>query len=362
MVARPALLKGSVLVSLALAATLLAGCTGSDASKTSDRQSHTGDTRLLGQIRSAFADHFDRAAVAVVADGNVRSAYIRADETTVFEVGTITKALTGELLAMAINRGEVSLHDPIGAYLDLDAAPTAFINLESLATHHGGIPPLPTDSDWIAAFDRAMAAGEDPPNDGLDEFLELARDLDVKADAAFENSNVGSALLGHALAAAADTNYSDLLTERILKPLGMDHAVLAETSAQVPDEHAGGYTESGEPVEAWSFGAFSPAVGLDATLTDLVVLAQAVIDGNLAGSAAQEPIADTDSGDWRIGYQWFVTHEPPGTITVIEGETAGFSSCLLINQEAGTAAIVLANSVGGDPYHLALRLLSAADR
>lgn len=142
----------------------------------------------------------------------------------------------------------------------------------------------------------------------------------------------------------------------------MAHAVLVETSAQVPDEHAGGFTASGEPVDAWSFGAFSPAVGVDATLTDLVLLAQAVIEGDLTGSAAQKPIADTDANDWRIGYQWYVTHEPPGTITVIEGETAGFSSCLLINQEAGTAAIVLANSVGGDTYHLALRLLTAADR
>ena len=62
-------------------------------------------------------------------------------------------------------------------------------------------------------------------------------------------SNLGAALLGHALAAAAGTDYATLLDTRVLEPLGMDDAVLVQSPDEVPAEHAGGFTTIGEPVD-----------------------------------------------------------------------------------------------------------------
>ena len=48
-----------------------------------------------------------------------------------FEIGAVSMVLVGELLAIAIERGEVALDDPLGAYLPLGDAPAASVTLQS---------------------------------------------------------------------------------------------------------------------------------------------------------------------------------------------------------------------------------------
>ena len=342
-----------ILLSLALTAATLAGCTSGAPQPSPSTPApaeevagdrFTGDAELLEGMAPRFADEFDRAAMALIDGDDVRSAFVDADASTVFEIGGITKVLGGELLAIAIERGEVAADDPLGVHLDLGGAPAASVTLAQLATHHGGLPYLPIDPAWSAEVDAAYDALRNPLDDDLDALLGLAQGLEVQPAAGYAYSEVGSALLGHALAAAAGTSYAELVEERLLEPLGMDGASVVETPAEVPGEHAGGFTWSGAPVEPWSVGAFAPALGVDATLGDLVALARAVLDGPLAASHALEPIAETEEAAWRIGYEWITAELPERTETGHSGETGGFSSSLLIDREAGAAAIVLSNT------------------
>jgi CubicO group peptidase (beta-lactamase class C family) len=64
------------------------------------------------------------------------------DAGAVFELGSITKAVTGLLLADAAVRGEVALDEPLAACLP-GARPRAPITLQELATHTAGLPRLP---------------------------------------------------------------------------------------------------------------------------------------------------------------------------------------------------------------------------
>ena len=169
-----------------------------------------------------------------------------------------------------------------------------------------------------------------------------------------------AALLGQALASAAGIEYPELLQQRILGPLGMTHAVLVEQPDQVPDTHAGGFNNRGDPIEPWSVGAFSPAGGVHATLGDLIALARAVLDGDLAHSPALEPVSAIDPRV-QIGYFWFIEEIRPRTITNHTGQTGGFGTALLINRESGTASIVVTNTES-DAFRLALRLLIETER
>ena len=100
---------------------------------------------LLGAVGNTFGDEHDRAAVALIDGDEVRTAFVNADASTVFELGPITKALTGLLLADGIERGEVALDDPVGIHLALDGSDAASATLEQLATHRSGFRPgLPT--------------------------------------------------------------------------------------------------------------------------------------------------------------------------------------------------------------------------
>src|SRR5437762_8705455 len=69
------------------------------------------------------------------------------DGDTIFEIGSITKVFTSLLLADAVQRGEVSLADPVRQYLpevkDFPQRGDHGITLEDLATHTSGMPRIP---------------------------------------------------------------------------------------------------------------------------------------------------------------------------------------------------------------------------
>ncbi len=84
------------------------------------------------------------ALVDLAASPDTRFAFIDAEPGTRFEVGSITKGLTGMLLADAIDRREVSLDTTIADLLP-GSEGTAFgsISLEELCTHTSGLPRMP---------------------------------------------------------------------------------------------------------------------------------------------------------------------------------------------------------------------------
>ncbi|GAA1804101.1 serine hydrolase domain-containing protein [Agromyces neolithicus] len=357
MAASRAAWRGISLLSIMIAVAPLAGCVAAPA----EAGRVAGDADIVTEIGSTFAEDYERAAIAVIHGDDVRTAFVGAGEDTAFEIGSITKVLTGELFAIAIERGEVSPDDMLGEHLDLGDAPVASVTLTQLATHHAGLPHFSEDPGWSEDFEQAYAAREDPLDDDLAELIELARGAEAAPESEFEYSNVGAALLGQALASAAGIEYPELLQQRVLDPLGMVHAVLVEQPGQVPETHAGGFNNRGEPVEPWSIGAFSPAGGVHATLGDLIALAQAVLDGDLERSPALDPVAEAMNPRTQIGYFWFIEQIRPRTITHHPGQTGGFGAALIINRDSDIAAIVLTNTES-DVFRLGLQLLIAAER
>src|SRR6266516_1613548 len=75
------------------------------------------------KLREAlFPGSSGEVSVAVVDGSTVRYANFGADENAQFEIGSITKAFTGLLLADAIERGEVTADTKVGALLMLGGA------------------------------------------------------------------------------------------------------------------------------------------------------------------------------------------------------------------------------------------------
>ena len=302
----------------------------------------TGDAELLRLIRPSFTGDGRRVAVAVIDGGEVRQAFQDADASTVFEIGSITKVFTGELLAEAIERGEVQADDEVGAYLDLGDAPIASVTLRDLAAHASGLPTFPTDPEWVEQATAEMAAGRDGVDENLDELLAQARAEALETEQEFGYSNMGAALLGQALAAAAGTDYPALLAERLLDPLGLDGASVPLEDDEVSSRHAGGMTAEGEPAEPSTLGAYAPAGGIHATVDDLVTFATAILDGPLADSAARSDTIDLGDGS-AIGYFWGVDDDRGHVVVSHNGLTGGFAAMMIIDCTAGTAAIVLSN-------------------
>lgn len=329
----------------------LVGCTDSTAQPTAPATTapeQSGDEELLELSAGQFSDAEDQAVIVVIDGGETRYAYIGADESTRFEIGSITKVFTGELFAEAIERGEVAEADTLGEHLDLGDAPAASVTLLQLATHNSGLPFFPTDPAWQARVEAAVAAGTNPFEESLDDLLAEARQLKVKPGHLFEYSNIGAALLGQALAAAAGTDYATLLESRLLTPLGLEGVELPVTAEGVSPRLAQGHDETGRAVDPWPLGAYAPAGGIEATAEGLAAFALAVLDGPLSDSAALEPTDATRSDPVsQIGYFWVISPSGEQTITGHNGSTGGFVSELRIDRTGGTAVIVLSNSLHG---------------
>ena len=180
----------------------------------------------------------------------------------VFELGSITKAATGLLLADAVVRGEVELDTTLDTYLP-GARP---LRLGDLASHTSGLPRLP-----LALLRRVGFLNTTDPYAGTT-IQELVDDLArVRIRSRRRRySNLGAALLGQALAARAGAPYEQLVEERVLRPLGVEE-VWARDAPAVAQPH----DRRGRPVPPWAFGAYAPAGCLRGTARGALALSTA---------------------------------------------------------------------------------------
>ncbi|KAF0650189.1 MULTISPECIES: serine hydrolase domain-containing protein [Streptomyces] len=192
------------------------------------------------------------------------------------EIGSLTKVLTGTALVRMAAAGLLDVDDPVERWLP--AAPPSGITLRHLADHTSGLPRLPPAlgprRDPYAPF-TAEALGATLPR--------LDRLATRPAGEGTEYSNLGYAVLGAALAAAARQPYPDLLRAHVLEPLGVADAV-AVTPPESRALRARGLL--GRVRGSWTMdGAILPAGGLWATPRALA----AVVRGLLVERALGEP-------------------------------------------------------------------------
>lgn len=280
-------------------------------------------------------------AVAGVARAGVPAAVTDA---TIFEIGSITKAFTGTLLAAMVLKGDVALDDPVAKHLPGWTIPRydgREITLLDLATQSSGLPRLPTNF--------APADGFDPYADyddaKLKEFLAGYR-LPRAPGAQYEYSNLGMGLLGRALAQRNGTTYEALLRERILEPLRMKDTRVSQDPAWQGRE-ASGHSEVFAPIKGWHFSALQAAGALRSSVADMMRFAAALRDttsGPLARALAfairpRRPISGADS----IGLAWHHRHADGADIVWHNGATGGFRSWLSADLVKRRAVVVLTN-------------------
>jgi CubicO group peptidase (beta-lactamase class C family) len=288
---------------------------------------------------------------------------------TLFEIGSITKAFTGTLLADQVRAGRVRLDDPVQKYL-----PDGFtvprrddrdITLLHLATHTSSLPVQPPLLGLFALLTK-------DPADPYAEF-DLPRlkqtlatlDLGRPIGSRFEYSNLGVGLLGHALAHAGKAGrYEDLLAERVLKPLDLTDTRV-RLSAEQGKRFAPGHDDKGKPTSAWTFACLEACGGLRSTARDLLTFAEAGMGRRptaLAGAfrMAHEPWRETGQRGQFVGLCW-MRQEGRRLMIWHNGGTYGYRSFLALLPETGVGVVVLSNS-GRSVDALALAIVKALDK
>lgn len=220
---------------------------------------------------------------------------------TPFAIGSVTKGLTGMLLADLAADDVVSAEQTVASTLDVTFDPEAVgdATLAELASHRSGLPRLAVGPGMLAGVAAGTVFGTNAyawNAEGGSELAAVAAATEAaRPTGEFGYSNLGGALLGHALAEAASTSYPRLLDERILAPLGMDDTTLLAAGEPAPAAHATPHRPNGRRVEIWQNAAYAPAgVGVWSTAEDLGRLVQGLLDGTAPGASAVEPRFDLD--------------------------------------------------------------------
>lgn len=304
--------------------------------------------RLAGaRGQSLVVGLFDKNGPRIVARGDAAKGS-KASGDTIYELGGVSKLLTGALLASAAGRGEVRRTETLGTTLKLEGEGRNLqflrgVRLEALATHAGGVPRLPCN---LKPFDAANPyAGYDDKNlmafagDGCWQPIEPPR---------YEFSSVGYSLLAAALAAKTQKSYYTLLQDRVLEPLGMTatfHTVPGQLRARLAQPHA----PDGRATPVWDLDAMAPALGLKSSVNDLLKLAGRLAKPEKEGidrvlALAAQPRAATDIPNTATGMGWLITDFGGRKITWLTAGTFGSAAFVAVDRDQGRAVVILTNS------------------
>lgn len=280
-------------------------------------------------------------------------------ENTIFEIGSITKVFTTFALIDLITKRAAKLDDPIEFHLPGVKVPQMAgkkITLQHLATHHSGLPSMPTNFAPQNPFNPFKDYSLKNLYDFLNHYhLEKSPGLD------FEYSNVGMGLLGHILCLKTGKSYDELILECISKKLMMANTVVSLTQHMQKDFAEGHHL--GQRVEHWNFTpAFAGAGALHSNIKDMVKFLSANME------LLQSPVADlfkechkqqySAVSGVNIALGWFLSQSDHTEVIWHDGGTSGFRSYLGFNQKMQKGVVILSNSSDGWPQLLGASLLA----
>lgn len=266
---------------------------------------------------------------------------------TVYEIGSMTKVFTSLILMDMVQKGEVSLDDPVAKYLPstvhVPERNGRKITLADLSTQSSGLPRMPDNFH-----------PKDPGNPYADysvqqlyDFISgytLTRDIGEK----YEYSNLGVGLLGQALAHRAGVDYEAMVTARILKPLEMKDTAVT-LSQDMKARLATGHNAMLHPVPNWDIPTLAGAGALRSTANDMLTFLGAnfgLVKTPLAKAMAAEVSVHRPTGmpNVEIAYAWHIFTANGKTIYWHNGGTGGYRTFMGYDPSARVGVVALSNA------------------
>lgn len=283
-----------------------------------------------------------------------------------FRIGSNSKMFTATAVYMLAERHALRLDDKVADHVPWfrsgrDEA-VRHITIRQLLCHGSGLARDADGGYW-------HPAGAFPAADALRELIAGA-ELVLPSGQQFKYSNLGYAILGLVVEAAAGTSYTDFINAEILGPLGLKCTTTdldPGSGTQLATGYLRDYFGHGRtPCPHLPMNALAPAGGFCSTAGDLCRFAAAQFLG------AEALLSDAAKRDMHQ-VRWHVTQDSAygsGFVTTTVrnrslighvGEYSGFVSCTKIDPVDQLAVTVLTNSLDGPAAVLANGIVAIID-
>jgi CubicO group peptidase (beta-lactamase class C family) len=163
---------------------------------------------------------------------------IPVDAATTMMAYSMSKTITAVAVLQLVETGRVGLDEPVERYLGSLQPYGPAVTIRQLISHTSGIPnPIPLR--WVHAAERHDSFDEDA---ALAAVLKKHSRLSFAPGSRYAYSNIGYWLLGRVIERATGEKFARYISDRILRPLGIERGGLGYVVVD-PAHHATGYLE-----------------------------------------------------------------------------------------------------------------------
>ncbi|AZA76996.1 hypothetical protein EG347_05470 [Chryseobacterium sp. G0186] len=320
------------------------------------------NAKNLAQKSGAYS-----VSVGILKDGKVYTKHFgeldkgkgnKADDTTYFEIASVTKLFTGQLLAQAVLEGKVNLDDDVRKYLkgsypnlEYNGVP---IKIKNLISYQTALPRnLPNDDEL-----RKNMTDETPflynklnENYTKEDFKkDLATvTLNQQPGTEYKYSNLSLEMTGLILENIYGKSYESLLKENIFSKLGMNHTKLEldKNEVQANGYHINYRLMPASKSNLWGSGGSKTK----STIGDMVKFLKEELD--VKNKVAQESQRNIDnSKEAWYGYFWdqnFISEK--GKMGFKHGGSYGTNTWFAIYPELNIGVCIIVNINGPEVFN-----------
>ena len=274
-------------------------------------------------------------------------------DSTVYEIGGITKVFTASLAGLLVEEGLMDFDSSLNFYLpnNLRGPYASAITIRDLIMHTSQLPRMPFEFG-LKEKEINNPYAHYTNNDLMDFYKNFL--VDNKKKKVYEYSHVNYALLEKAIEYASGKSFESLLNEKILAPLGMSSTFIDQDQISNNKEFANGYSRSGRATDPWTFSSFRGSEGLKSSTKDLINFMNAnlgITPHSLTEkfNAFHEPLLHTKMtrNTW-IGTGWHVIKlKKYHNVILHSGSTSGYRAFMGFVKETNTGVVILSNSEKG---------------
>ncbi len=275
---------------------------------------------------------------------------------TIYEIGSVTKTMTGYMVAKAVVAGKIKLEDDVRLYLKGDYPNLEYNNksvtIKHLLTHTSGLPTsLPTELNEIF---------EKPDENVPEEYYEIEKSYDkekfladlknvsitVEPGTKYSYSNAGAELVGYVLEKVYEKSIDELLKENFVREYNMLNTAIELNETQKKKLVRGYWMNNTTPSPNQLNKLWATGGGAKMNLTDMLHYMELQLNSKDPIVFESHKVLCEEGKTRKIAYFWNVSNDKHGKSYNHHGGTSGTQNWLFIFPKYKLGISVITNQSG----------------